>query len=133
MYLSFTYTDFPESDCNSLNSNGIVFLIALMRHTGWKKKRIEDFLLTLNTTMDEYHKHCLDNVFDYMAGKELAEIGIDMEQLLPKPLPFKQQLHKSTIERKAKIDISEVKNLQAEMSGSYYYFRGYISAIASQL
>ena len=60
-----------------INSNGIVFLIALMRHTGWKKKRIEDFLLTLNTTMDEYHKHCLDNVFDYMAGKELAEIGID--------------------------------------------------------
>ena len=106
-----------------INSNGIVFLIALMRHTGWKKKRIEDFLLTLNTTMDEYHKHCLDNVFDYMAGKELAEIGIDMEQLLPKPLPFKQQLHKSTIERKAKIHISEVKNLQAEMIGFHEYFK----------
>ena len=65
----------------------------------------------------------LDNVFDYMAGKELTEIGIDMDQLLPKPLPFKQQLHKSTIERKAKIDISEVKNLQAEMSGFHEYFK----------
>ena len=86
-----------------INSNGIVFLIALMRHTGWKKKRIEDFLLTLNTTMDEYHKHCLDNVFDYMAGKELAEIGIDMDQ--------------------CKQDISEVKNLQAEMSGFHEYFK----------
>ena len=40
-----------------INSNGIVFLIALMRHTGWKQKRMEDFIKTLNETMDEYHQH----------------------------------------------------------------------------
>ena len=106
-----------------INSNGIVFLIALMRHAGWKKKRIEDFLLTLNSTMDEYHSYCIDGVFDYMAEKELAGIGIDMAQLLPKPLPFKQQLHKSELERKPNINISEAKKLHEEMSEFHEYFR----------
>ena len=106
-----------------INSNAIVFIIALMRHVSWKKKRIEDFLLTLNSTMDEYHNYCIDGVFDYMAEKELAEMKIDMGQLLPKPFPFKQQLHKSNLEKKPQINSSEAKNLQVEMTGFHKYFR----------
>ena len=104
-----------------INSNGIVFLIAYAAYRV-EEKADGRFSLTL-INHGRIPQHSLDNVFDCMAEKELTEIGIDMEQLLPKPLPFKQQLHKSTIERKAKIDISEVKNLQAEMIGFHGYFK----------
>lgn len=105
-----------------INSNGVVFIIALMRHTGWGKKRIEDFIKTLNATMDEFHQHHIDEVFDYMAANELSSIGIDLQQLLPKPLPFKKQLRKSTLEKKQDVNISEAKKIHEKMVEIREYF-----------
>ena len=36
-----------------VNSNGIVTIIALIRHAGWGKKRITDFLVTLISTKEK--------------------------------------------------------------------------------
>ena len=58
--------------------------LSLNCRAGWGKKRITDFIETLNATMDEYHQHCIDGVFDYMAEQELSSAGIELDQLLPK-------------------------------------------------
>ena len=105
-----------------INSNGVTFLIALKRHTGWGKKRIEDFLKTFDSVMDEFHQNCIDDVFDYMAEKELAEIGIDLKQLIPKPLPFKAQMRKSKLEKSPDVNIREAKKLHEEMKNIHGYF-----------
>lgn len=93
-----------------VNANYIMFLIALARHTGWGKKRIANFINTLNEVMDEYHQHSVDDVFDYMADKELRAIGIDRENLFPKSLPLAKRLKK-----KEEISFSEAKRVQDQM------------------
>ena len=104
-----------------VNSNGVVAIIALIRHTGWRKKRITDFIETLNATMDEYHQHSIDGVFDYMAEQELSSAGIELNQLLPKTIPFKQQLKKSRNEKLVNVDYETAKTLHSEFAaiGNY--------------
>lgn len=112
----------PEID-RCINANGLVFLIAVSRHTGWKQKRMEDFIKTLNETMDEYHQHTIDDVFDCMAERELKEIGLSMNQVLPESLPFMQQLRKSKLAKKPNVNVTEAKKLHEEMIGFHGYFK----------
>lgn len=104
-----------------INSNALVTIIALIRHTGWGKKRITDFIETLNETMEEYHQHSVDGVLDYMAEQELSSAGIEMNQLLPKSIPFKQALKKSRNEKRTDVDYSTAKQLHESLIafGSY--------------
>ena len=106
-----------------VNSNGIVTIIALIRHAGWGKKRITDFIETLNATMDEYHQHSVDGVFDYMAEQELSSAGIELDQLLPKTIPFKQQLKKSKNEKLVNVDYETVKALHSEFTAIGNYIK----------
>lgn len=108
-----------------INANGILFIIALIRHAGWGKKRIEDFINTLDKTMDEFHRHCIDGVFDYMAEKELSGIGMDLKKLMPKPIPFKMQMQQSKLERKQDVGISEARNLHEKMTEIHGYFESF--------
>ncbi|MGN0621366.1 MAG: hypothetical protein ACI4I9_05825 [Porcipelethomonas sp.] len=108
---------------NCVNSNGIVTIIALIRHTGWGKKRITDFIKTLNATMDEYHRHNIDGVFDYMAEQELSSAGIELDQLLPKTIPFKQQLKKSRNEKLVDVDYKTAKALHSEFTAIGNYIK----------
>ncbi len=112
----------PEID-RCINANGLVFLIAVSRHTGWKQKRMEDFIKTLNETMDEYHQHTIDDVFYCMAERELKEIGLSMNQVLPESLPFMQQLRKSKLAKKPNVNVTEAKKLHEEMIGFHEYFK----------
>ncbi len=105
-----------------INANGIVFIIALIRHTGWGKKRMGDFIKTLDETMNEYHQHCIDDAFDYMAENELSGIGINLQHLLPKSIPFKKQLQQSKLEKKSNVNISEAKKLHEKMTQIHGYF-----------
>ena len=106
-----------------INSNELVFLIAVSRHTGWKQKRMKDFIKTLNVVMDEYHQYTIDDVFDCMAERELNEIGLSMNQVLPESLPFMQQLRKSKLAKKPDVNISEAKKLHNEMIGFHGFFK----------
>ena len=106
-----------------VNSNGIVTIIALIRHAGWGKKRITDFIETLNATMDEYHQHSVDGVFDYMAEQELSSAGIELDQLLPKTIPFKQQLKKSKNEKLVNVDYETAKALRSEFTAIGNYIK----------
>ena len=110
-----------------VNSNGIVTIIALIRHAGWGKKRITDFIETLNATMDEYHQHTIDGVFDYMAKQELASAGIELDQLLPKSIPFKQQLKRSRNEKLVNVDYATAKSLHEELTA----YRNYTEVMSS--
>lgn len=94
-----------------VNANYIIFLIALARHAGWGKKRIANFINTLNEVMDEYHQNSVDGVFDYMADRELQAIGIDKENLFPKSLPLAKRLKK-----KEEISFSEAKKARDKMN-----------------
>ena len=98
-------------------------IIALIRHAGWGKKRITDFIETLNATMDEYHQHSVDGVFDYMAEQELASAGIALDQLLPKSIPVKQQLKKSRNEKLVNVDYETAKALHSEFAAIGNYIK----------
>lgn len=104
-----------------VQANGAVFIIALIRHTGWGQKRMNDFLKTFNATMQEYHQHTTDDVFDYMAAQELASAGIEMQQLKPPHIPFKQQLRKHQVEETVDVSYTTAKQLHGEMiaAGNY--------------
>lgn len=107
--------DVWEETERCVNANGLVFVIALARHAGWGRKRIESFIATLNETMAEYHQHSVDGVFDEMAENELATIGLDIKQLMPKPERFKKSLQKSRNEKKVNVDYATAKQLHDNM------------------
>lgn len=73
--------------------------------------------------MDEYHQHTIDDVFDCMAERELKEIGLSMNQVLPESLPFMQQLRKSKLAKKPNVNVTEAKKLHEEMIGFHEYFK----------
>lgn len=99
---------------DSINQNAVVFVIALARYAGYGQKRLNDFLAVLNDVVDEYHQHCLDGVFDIMAGRELKSRGLTIDQLMPPALPFKLEYRRSRdeIKRHANVDIGTAKKLQ---------------------
>ena len=106
-----------DATMRAIDCNGVVFVLALARYAGYGQKRLNDFLAVLNETMDEYHQHCLDGVFDIMAERELSSVGITIDQLLPPPLPFKLELQKSKREtaKHTDIDIFTAKKLQDKL------------------
>lgn len=106
-----------DATMRAIDRNGVVFVLALARYAGYGQKRLNDFLAVLNETMDEYHQHCLDGVFDIMAERELSSVGITIDQLLPPPLPFKLELQKSKREtaKHTDVDIFTAKKLQDKL------------------
>lgn len=106
-----------DATMRAIDRNGVVFVLALARYAGYGQKRLNDFLAVLNETMDEYHQHCLDGVFDIMAERELNSVGITIDQLLPPPLPFKLELQKSKREtaKHTDVDIFTAKKLQDKL------------------
>lgn len=80
-----------EDISNCINSNGALMIIALARLTGWKKKRMEKFIELNNAVQKEFRQYELDGAFDIMVERELEEIGLDKDQLLPKPIDFMQE------------------------------------------
>lgn len=106
-----------------IDSNGLVFLVALSRYAGWKRKRLNAFISYLNEVMDEFHQHTIDGVCELKLEEELKEAGLDMADLLPKRLPFMQQLRKSKLEHEPDVSIAEAKKLHEEMQGFHGYFK----------
>ena len=98
---------------NCINTNGAIFIIALARHAGWRRKRLEEFINIFNETMDEYRGYELDGVFDEMLKYELESIGLEKEQVVPKSKIFSLEL-KAQREDKKKHDGSNVKLEEAE-------------------
>lgn len=103
-----------DATMRAIDCNGVVFVLALARYAGYGQKRLNDFLAVLNETMDEYHQHCLDGVFDIMADRELKSRGLTIDQLMPPALPFKLEYRRSRdeIKRHANVDIGTAKKLQ---------------------
>ena len=111
-----------------INGNGVIMFIALARHTGWGKKRMNAFMETYNEVQEEYHKHERDGAFKYMVDKELGAIGIDMNEMLPKPIDFMQHKRNEDKEKekcKAKITKAKAQELRNKVVG----FKSYADSI----
>lgn len=107
-----------ESTARCINGNGVLMIIALARHTGWGKKRMTDFLKTYNDVQAEYHKYELEGVFDHCAEKEMAAIGLNMHEILPKPIDFMQHRRNAKKEQekmKAPVSKSKAEELRREL------------------
>ena len=72
----------------------------------------------------EYRQYELDGVFDIMAERELEEIGLEKDQLLPKPIDFVKE-RRTQKREKEKHDAPEssvkAKELQRQL-GQYGCF-----------
>lgn len=107
-----------EDISNCINSNGMLMIIALARLTGWKKKRMEKFIELNNAVQKEFRQYELDGVFDIMAERELEEIGLDKDQLLPKPIDFMQERRTQRREKEkhdAPVSSAKAKELQKQL------------------
>lgn len=71
-----------------INTNGALMVIALARHTGWRKKRLEAFIKACNEVQKEYRKYEVDGTFDIEFECELKSLGLDIDQLVPEPIDF---------------------------------------------
>lgn len=109
---------------NCTDSNAVIFLIALLRHTGWGKKRFEDFMNdTYLRTADEYLQHWKDDVFDIMAQQELDRIGVKLDDIKPKHLSWNERACKKRLENKPNVDLTEAKKLHEEMMAFNNYLQ----------
>ena len=93
-------------------------IIALARLTGWKKKRMEKFIELNNEVQREFRQYELDGVFDIMAERELKEIGLDKDQLLPKPIDFMKERRTQRREKEkhdAPVSSAKAKELQRQL------------------
>lgn len=109
---------------NCINSNGMLMIIALARLTGWKKKRMEKFIELNNAVQKEFRQYELDGVFDIMAERELEEIGLEKDQLLPKPIDFMKERRTQRREKEkhdAPVSSVKAKELQRQL-GQYGRF-----------
>ena len=104
-----------------IDSNGMVFIIALSRYLGWKEKRLNRFIEYLNEVMDEFHQHTVDGVIDIKLREGLEEAGLDYDTVMPKRIPFMQQLRKSRLEYQPDVSMAEAKKLHSEMTGFHSY------------
>ena len=107
---------------NCIDGNGMVFIIALSRYLGWKEKRLNKFIAYLNEIMDEFHQHTVDGVFDIKIREEIEETGLRYDDVIPKRIPFMQQLRKSRLERQPDVSIAEAKQLHQGLSA----YRSYV-------
>ena len=110
--------DVWEDVSNCINANGMLMIIAKARATGWKKKRMEKFIEMNNAIQKEFRQYELDGVFDIMAERELGEIGLDKDQLLPKPIDFMQERRTQRREKEkhdAPVSSAKAKELQKQL------------------
>ena len=110
-----------------INVNRAIFIIALARHTGWRRKRLQEFIKAFNAVMDEYHGFELDGVFDEMLEYELHSFGLDKEQVIPKGKLFSTELKNQRAEKKSRdgsnVKMQEAERLHRELAG----FKNYLS------
>lgn len=105
-----------------IDSNGMVFIIALSRYLGWKEKRLNRFIEHLNEVMDEFHQHTVDGVIDIKLREELEDAGLDYDTVMPKRIPFMQQVRKSRLEHQPDVSMAEAKQLHQNLS----VYRNYV-------
>lgn len=105
-----------------IDSNGMVFIIALSRYLGWKEKRLNKFITYLNEVMDEFHQHTVDGVIDIKLREELEDAGLDYDTVMPKRIPFMQQVRKSRLEHQPDVSMAEAKQLHQNLS----VYRNYV-------
>lgn len=113
-----------EDVTNCINSNGMLMIIALARLTGWKKKRMEKFIELNNEVQKEFRQYELDGVFNIMAERELEEIGLEKDQLLPKPIDFMKERRTQRREKEkhdAPVSSAKAEELQRQL-GQYGRF-----------
>lgn len=109
---------------NCINSNGMLMIIAIARLTGWKKKRMEKFIELNNAVQKEFRQYELDGVFNIMVERELEEIGLEKDQLLPKPIDFMRERRTQRREKEkhdAPVSSVKAKELQKQL-GQYGRF-----------
>ena len=97
-----------------INTNGALLVFALRRYTGWGKKKINDFLQICNDVQKEYRGYELDGTFDIEFRAAIDDIGLDIEQLLPKPINFNETLQTRRRERENQEKVSHVSRAKAE-------------------
>lgn len=110
--------DVWEDVSNCINANGMLMIIAFARLTGWKKKRMEKFIELNNAVQKEFRQYELDGVFDIMAERELEEIGLEKDQLLPKPIDFMRERKTQRREKEkhdAPVSSVKAKELQSQL------------------
>lgn len=97
-----------------INTNGALLVFALRRYTGWGKKKINDFLQICNDVQKEYRGYELDGTFDIEFRAAIDDIGLDIEQLLPKPIDFNETMQIRRRERERAAKASHVSRAKAE-------------------
>ena len=97
-----------------INTNGALLIIALRRYTGWGKKKINELLQMSNDVQREFRGYELDGTFDIEFEKAIDDIGLDIEQLLPKPINFMEERRKRKREREEYEKTSHVSKATAE-------------------
>ena len=113
-----------------INTNGALLIIALRRYTGWGKKKIDDFLQVVNDVQKEYRGYELDGTFDIEFEKAIDDIGLDIEQLLPKPINFNEKMQIRKRERERQEKKSHVSKATAEaMKRNLENFRNYTESL----
>ena len=113
-----------------INTNGALLIIALRRYTGWGKKKINDFLQAVNDVQREYRGYELDGTFDIEFEKAIDDTGLDIEQLLPKPINFNETMQIRRRERERAANVSHVSRAKAEaMRAKLEQFRDYAGSL----
>ena len=113
-----------------INTNGALLVFALRRYTGWGKKKINDFLQICNDVQKEYRGYELDGTFDIEFRAAIDDIGLDIEQLLPKPIDFNETMQIRRRERERAAKASHVSKATAEaMKRNLENFRNYTESL----
>lgn len=113
-----------------INTNGALLVFALRRYTGWGKKKINDFLQICNDVQKEYRGYELDGTFDIEFRAAIDDIGLDIEQLLPKPIDFNETMQIRRRERERAAKASHVSRAKAEaMRAKLEQFRDYAGSL----
>jgi len=97
-----------------INTNGALLIIALRRYTGWGKKKINELLQVSNDVQREFRGYELDGTFDIEFEKAIDDTGLDIEQLLPKPINFNETMQIRRRERERAAKVSHVSRAKAE-------------------
>lgn len=121
-----------EDVCTCINGNGLLMFIAVQRATGWGQKRMERFMQTYNDVQAEFHEYEVQGIFDIMAERELSAMGLDMHEILPKPIDFRN--HKRNMRRmdqklKAPVPKAEAEEMYRKLTG----FKGYVESLKTEV
>ena len=95
-----------------VNGNGVLMFVTIARHLGFGKKRMLDLLKAYNEVQEEFHEYELQGVFDIMVEREFSDIGLDINEMLPKAIDFRQ--HRRNMKRKNEKLKAPVSKKEAE-------------------